>query len=276
MLRWSLIAMHSKLPLLWIGLLFANLVQAECHLETQTWDSLPHLMVRPSADGLQIKPKGFKPSEAVLWDVAHETGQSITLDQPTRLSAGNYHWLQLMGEQRECYITLATTYYDAKKDNSPRTLLTLNKTNLIITPVDLPKEHQQFRGTETWWFEVKQDGQPMINQTVYYWDSVGNQASLTSNNHGRFLLTFPTYTTEADNTHAGHNKRDSRQFAVWIASNTQSQISGFEYRYTPNPDNQHNLVWGTILAVIGMISAILLLVRMKKPKKRRAMTEESE
>ncbi len=268
--------MRSNVVIFWVGLLFVSLAHASCQLETQTWDSLPHLNVRPSANGLQVKAKNFTLSEVKLWDVHHHEGQSFITEQANVLLAGNYHWLQSIGQWQSCQVELATSHYDGKPDISPRGMLKIDKASLVISPVDLPREHRQFRGTESWWFEIRQQGYDVANRQIYFWDSVGHLQVLLTDEKGRFHLTFPSYLTDDNNVHADHNiRRESRSFALWVASDNEQMLSGFEYRYTPNPESQHDLFLGTLLAIGGMLLSLLLFVRFKKPKKHRAVTEET-
>lgn len=268
--------MLSKVTAVCLSLIWLTTGYAQCQLESKSWDDLPHVGLRPSAEGLQIKAKGFTVSTAELWDVDHDTGRSVSIEHPNKLVTGNYHWLQLSGFVSSCSIELATTYYDAKRAPSPRHLLKQDKASLVITPIDLPKEHQQFRGKESWWFEVRKEGRKMANQIVYYRDSVGNRLSLITNEEGRVQVTFPDYITDTGMQQANHGRPPVRQFSLWLSSDDQQHISGFEYRYAPNPDNLHSLLWGGILACLGMVASVLLLVRIKRPKKRRATIVESE
>lgn len=264
----------------WFGLLalvwIAGADAGDCSLVGADWKNLPHFMARPDKGGLLAQVRGMQIVGAEYWS-AH-TSESLVLGQSTRLTEGNYHWLQASGDWHGCSTDLSTAYYNNMgKGDAPTEMLLLTKAALEIIPQPLPREHWRYRGGDAWSFLVRWQGQPLIDAGVLFVDSLGNAQALRSDDKGMVRVVFPDFMPDemAHDAHeaAGHNQQARRGFALWAVAPDGSSLAGFDYHYAANASYQHSLWYGVGLAVLGMLAAVGLFVRRKKAKKRRQSIE---
>jgi hypothetical protein len=266
--------MRSKwlviLALAWV----ASANAGDCSLVGADWKSLPHFMARPDKGGLLAQVRGMQTTRAEYWS-AH-TSEALVLGQNTRLTEGNYHWLQASGSWHGCSTTLNTVHYNPMgKGDAPTDMLLLPKAVLEIIPQPLPREHWRYRGGDVWSFLVRWQGNPLVDSGVLFVDSFGNAQALRSDDKGMVQVAFPDFMPEenADEAQSGHSQQPSSGFAVWVIAPDTSTLTGFDYKYAPNAMHQHSLLYGVGLAMLGMLIAVVLFVRRKKAKKRRQSPE---
>ncbi len=135
---------------------------------------------------------------------------------------GNYHWITASSEDGKRLAS--SVYYFSNPGAAPRELLQQDMSALEIKPLQLPREHSQFRANETWAFQVLYQGKPMPYATVQLETSNGTRRSQPSNGQGQFGVTFPDdfKALEAGQHehhaggHGGGHGMDSAQFALSV------------------------------------------------------------
>lgn len=248
-----------------------------CDLSQADWRSLPQFSARMDQGGVLAQARGLQQPSAQIWGPDAQGGYALPLGEPLALQRGNYHWLSVSGSWQDCPVQLATVHYVSKPDKSPSDLLKRVKADLELVPERLPREHWRYRGGESWPFVVRWQGRPLVHAEVLFVDSQGARFHGRSDDEGRVMIAFPDFIPdEMSDPPAAHGRRPSRSFALWVTAPNGSQLAGFAYRYAPNAAYQHDLPWGAVLALAGMLLAAGWLVRRKPAKKRRAVTEQGE
>ena len=137
-------------------------------------------------------------------------------------NGGNYHWVIAEGSNGQRFAS--TVHYFSNPGPAPRKMLKLNKVNLEIKPVDLPREHQHFRANENWDFQVLFQGEPLANVKVVMETSNGTSKELRSNNSGIVSVPFPDDFKSQQDKHKLHAKHANgamnhrRQSAKFVLS----------------------------------------------------------
>ena len=182
---------------------------------------------------------------------------------------GNYHWLTATSEDGKRLAS--SVYYFSNPGAAPRELLQQDMSALEIKPLQLPREHNQYRANETWRFQTTFQGKPLPNASVQLATSNGTRQTLTSDAQGQVELTFPDDFNVAEaahqqhgDGHAGHGGHGmtSAQFVVNVDHAGIS--SAFNYKYAPDAFTDKAVVPALGIALGGMLLASPLLWRRKK------------
>lgn len=181
---------------------------------------------------------------------------------------GNYHWLTANNPDGKRFAS--SVYYFSNPGAAPRQLLQQHLQPLEIKPVDLPREHNQYRANETWLFKANVQGKPLSNAPIQFASSNGTQQTLTTDNNGLVAISFPDdFKPQAPTTahaqhqgHAGHGRRQMAQFALSVSQG--EQVAAFNYQYAPDTFTDKSILPALGFALAGMLFASPLVWYRRK------------
>lgn len=182
---------------------------------------------------------------------------------------GNYHWVTAEGVNGQRFAS--TVHYFSNPGPAPRKMLMQDKISLEIRPVNLPREHQQFRANESWDFQVLSKGESLANVKVVLETSNGTTVELSTNNSGIVSVPFPDDFKSQDDEHKHHAQHASantghrRQSAKFVLSlQHEDIITAFNYKYRPDAFNNKVVIPAIGLLFFGSLVTGILLFRRRK------------
>lgn len=245
------------------------------------WTSVPLLLPAPAKGGDRrtqslVKPvnltsgqvmvhppaKGDSPSPP--WAAEAQEGGAFAVKSR---GAGNYH--RLTATTADGKRIASTVHYFSNPGPAPYSLLQQEVAALEIRPLQLPREHNQYRANETWEFQALYDGKPMPYVTVQLETSNGTRRSQPSNGLGQFGVTFPDdFQPKAAGhqhhgaEHGGHGGMEQAQFALSVQY--EGITSAFNYKYAPDAFADKLVLPAVGFVFAGMLLASPLLLRRRK------------
>ncbi|MCP4010405.1 MAG: DUF4198 domain-containing protein [Proteobacteria bacterium] len=185
---------------------------------------------------------------------------------PTK-GTGGYYWLSASEERDNRVLNIASITYFSNPGPAPREMLTTQKSELTITPVSLPREHNHFRSGDREQFQVGYQNGPVANAEIWFMTSGGTEMLLKSDDNGFVTIPFPDDfpAPGAANQHANHGQL-SNEFVLMTHLNAHSKIliSAFNYHYQPGPfrDKSRALALGLLIA--SLLLAVPIFRRRTK------------
>ncbi len=247
------------------AILFSSLLSLTIPaLAEVSWTSAPVLMAERIKGGDRRSQSGFRPvnisTEKVLDYPSSKsksipkslknTGNGVFTMQTGGRNEGNYHWVTAEGSNGLQYAS--TVHYFSNPGPAPRKMLKQSKVKLDIRPLDLPREHQQFRSNESWKFIVFSDGVPLKNKAINFDTSNGSQLKFETDSKGIFNLMFPADFKDDPHRHhrEGHasHRPASAKFVVSVSHNEIT--SAFNYKYSEDAYTNK-----TVLPAVGILFA---------------------
>ncbi|MDX1336162.1 MAG: hypothetical protein R3312_10285, partial [Gammaproteobacteria bacterium] len=205
------------------------------------------------------------------WDVPLEEGKGMIRSRSGQ--QGSYHWVMAREETGNEIRIASTVVAFSNPGPNPQSMLMAEKTELEIIPLKLPREHSDYRATESWPFMVRRNGQPLVDTEVVMQTSQGSSQTYKTDSQGEFDVVFPDdFVEEASSEHAHHGHGAGRKKANFVLGVTaqdgeRTLVTAFNYRYRPAPMADKNLPLGIGALLLGMVAATPLLRRNKKARK---------
>ena len=208
----------------------------------------------------------FEPG-AVAPTVAMPMEQSVGTLQPPK-GIGGYYWLLAREENPRRILTASSVTYFSNPGPPPRELLKTQKNELMIVPVKLPREHNQFQSGKTWEFIVRSSDGAVADTTVLFASSQGTKQSLQTDANGVFSVTFPDDFPAPGSQHGGHGMhgRLSAQFGLMtsLVDGDHETVAAFNHIYTPHPLREKSRMLALGLLIVGMALSAPMLRRRQK------------
>ena len=189
-----------------------------------------------------------------------------------RTGIDNYHALVVIQKHEKSIRSSVRYIYSRGRPSeiSPTKITAFEKSALEIEPVLLPKEHNEYEGSDTYDFIVRFNGKPLVNQSIAFATSQETTETLTTDDDGRFSLTLPN-----DFTNVVMNKRGNK--AAEFVLKTSYTHEGVEHAntftmpyYVNATDYWKDEFGGALLLFLGLILGIYLFRNINKKKKGKA------
>ncbi len=266
------------------ALLFTTFLQAEGFINWQPWivKSKPSDKQEHSGHGgrkaKQFQINNFSPAantEAYYLMPTLEkrelTIQDGLISLP-RTGMENYHAL-VINQKHDKNVNSSVRYiYSRGKPSkvSPTKITQLQKSELEIAPVLLPKEHNHYKGSESYKFELRFEGHTLPEHTIAFTTSNGTKETFHTDENGKFCVTMP------DDFKDVKMKRRANKPAEFVLAVTYEH-EGIRYNstlampYYVNPmDYWQTQTLAIVLVILGLIIGIYMLRNIHKKKKRKA------
>ncbi len=263
------------------ALLFTTFLQAEGFINWQPWivKSKPSDKQEHSGHGgrkaKQFQINNFSPAantEAYYLMPTLEkrelTIQDGLISLP-RTGMENYHALVINQRQNQIINSSIRYIYSRGRPSkvSPTKITRLQKSDLEIAPVLLPKEHNHYKGSESYKFELRFKEKALAYHSVVLTTSNGTKKTFESDEGGRFCITMPNDFTDVK------MKRRANKPAEFILAVTYEH-EGITYNstlampYHVNPlDYWQTQTFAVILVLLGIAIGIFMLRNIHKKKK---------
>lgn len=244
-------------------------------IATPGWTSAPLLLEQPSRNrgGKLVDAHNLNADEFVVfpstdddqagnWTVAVRDSQAQVRSRGG--DQGGYHWVGARAKDTDTVRHAATILYFANPGPAPREMLVRAKSELEITPLELPREHRHFRAGERARFVIRLHGQPLAGAPITLDTANGTRLLLHSGTDGSFTVPFPDDFGAPHEEADGHGMPRTQADFVLTARRVVDGIhhtSAFNYHYIPGPYYQASLFLGLGFAALGMLSAAPLLAR---------------
>lgn len=189
-----------------------------------------------------------------------------------RTGMENYHALVVNQVQGKSVNSSIRYIYSRGRPSkvSPTKITQTQKSELEIAPVLLPKEHNHYKGSKSYRFELRFKGDVLPQHKIIFTTSNGTEESLKSNENGQFTVTMPN-----DFKDVKMKRRANRPAEFILAATYKNE--GLSYNstlampYYVNPiDYWQTQMLAVILVFIGLAFGIYMLRNINKKKKRKA------
>lgn len=189
-----------------------------------------------------------------------------------RTGMENYHALFIQQTQAQNVSSSVRYIYSHGRPSkvSPTKITQLQKSDLEIAPILLPKEHNNYKGSNTYKFELRFKGKVLPKHSIIFTTSNGTKETFQSDVNGKFCVTMPN---DFQNVTM---KRRSNKPAEFILA-TAYENEGINYSstlampYYVNPiDYWQTQVLAVVLVLLGLVIGIYMLRNINKKKKRKA------
>lgn len=180
---------------------------------------------------------------------------------------GNYHWLVAREETPEAIRVASTAHYFSNPGPAPTAMLARPKTELEIVPEPLPREHNRYRASQEWSFQVRFQGQPLAGTTVNFASSGGSRSLYTSDGRGKVRVVFPDDVAPAEaGGHAGHGGSPSNRFVLSVEHDAGGRhfLTAFNSSYSVDAYTDRSLAWGGGFLALGGLIGLPLVIRRKE------------
>jgi len=224
--------------------------------------------VQIDVDKIQVFASHKDGATDAQWDISLEDGKATVHSRSGQ--QGSYHWVMAEEVKGNDTVVASSVVAFSNPGPNPQSMLMAQKSELEIIPLKLPREHSDYRATESWPFMVRRNGQPLANAQVSMKTSQGTSQTYQTDSTGEFMVVFPDDFTEDE--HAGHGHHGGRKKANFVLGvkahdGDRTLITAFNYRYRPAPLADKNLPLGIGAFLLGMVAATPLLRRKKKARK---------
>lgn len=183
------------------------------------------------------------------------------------------------------YHALVVTQTDTKRVNSsvryiyghgrpsktsPTKITQMKKSELEIAPAPLPREHDRYKGSKSYDFELHFKGEALPNTTITLSTSNGSEESVQSDEDGEFEVTIPNDFKEVK---TGRRANRPAEF-ILKASHIHEDVTyttTFAMPYHVNPvDYWQSRPMAVVVLFIGLILGLFLFRNIHKKKKGKA------
>ncbi len=189
-----------------------------------------------------------------------------------RTGMENYHALVLIQSTEETIQSSVRYLYSHGRPSktSPTKITQYHKSRLEIEPVLLPKEHNHYKGSNSYDFRLRFDDNRLGYHPITLTTSNGTTLKVESDEGGRFQIKMPNDFKEVK------MKRRANRPAEFILSASYSH-EGINYSttlampYHVNPlDYWHEQTFAIVLVFLGIMMGIFMFRNIHKTKKRKA------
>jgi hypothetical protein len=252
---------------------------------TREWTRQPVLAAAMQRGGdrnaASLRPQNIEAAELVVFAAGGpderrrvtypiaEGGAKIESATPM---VGNYHWVTARQESEAEVRVASTVWYFSNPGPAPTDLLKQARHELEIVPLVLPREHNSYRETEQWRFQVRWNGAPLADQTLTLETEFGSRSRYVTDAEGVATVLFPRdFQPAREGAEGGHGPRRAK-FVLGAEREVEGRryLTAFNYSYSPDPARERSLVWGAAFGLIGMVAALPLL------RRRTATTDSAE
>ena len=183
----------------------------------------------------------------------------------------NYHAL-VATQTKEKRISSSIRYiYSRGRPSkvSPTRITQIQKSELEIAPILLPREHDEYKGSKSYGFELHFKGEVLPNTTVTLTTSNGSEETFKTDKDGEFKITIPN---DFKDVKTGRRANKPSEFILKASYLDQdiNYMTTLAMPYHVNPvDYWNNRIMGLIVLVIGLIVGLFLFRNINKKKKRK-------
>lgn len=186
-----------------------------------------------------------------------------------RTGMENYHALVINQTQANRVSSSVRYIYSRGRPSkvSPTKITQSQKSELEIAPILLPKEHNNYEGSQTYKFELRFKGEVLPKSTVLFTTSNGSQETFQSDEEGGFRVTMPNDFKDVK------MKRRANRPGEFVLSAAHAH-EGINYSstlampYYVNPlDYWQTQMLAIALVIIGLVIGIYMLRNVNKKKK---------
>jgi len=202
----------------------------------------------------------------------HELALADGLVSLPRTGMANYHALVINQTDTNSVKSSVRYIYGHGRPSkiSPTKITQMKKSELEIAPAPLPREHDRYKGSNSYKFELHFKGEALANTKVELITSNGSKETFKSDEDGEFKVTMPN-----DFKEVKKGRRANRPAEFMLkASHIQDGItyaSTFAMPYHVNPtDYWQSKTFGLTILFIGLIIGIFMFRNINKKKKRKA------
>lgn len=189
-----------------------------------------------------------------------------------RTGMENYHAL-VANQTKENVIKSSVRYiYSRGRPSkiSPTKITQFQKSELEIAPILLPKEHNNYKGSESYAFVLRFKDEVLPQHDIIFTTSNGTKNTFKSDEDGRFSVTMPN-----DFKDVKMKKRANRPGEFILSTVYKSKgityDSTLAMPYYVNPiDYWQTQALAVVLVIFGLIIGIYMLRNVNKKKKRKA------
>lgn len=187
-----------------------------------------------------------------------------------RTGMDNYHAL-VINQTSDKTVNSSVRYiysYGKPSKTSPTKITQFQKSDLEIEPILLPREHDEYKGSNSYDFLVRFKGKVLPKHEINFTTSNGTKESLNSDEDGEFSITMPN---DFSDVKMGRRKNKPAEF-VLLASYTyqdKTYTTTLAMPYHVNSvDYWNSREAGTVVLILGLILGLYLFRNINKKKKK--------
>ncbi|MFT5659538.1 MAG: hypothetical protein ACI9TV_000159 [Sulfurimonas sp.] len=189
-----------------------------------------------------------------------------------RTGMDNYHALVINQTNGKSINSSVRYIYAHGKPSkiSPTKITQVQKSKLEILPILLPREHDEYKGSNTHKFELRFNGEVLPQENITFSTSNGTKESFQSDISGRFFVSIPN---DFEDVKVGRRKNKAAEFILGASyiDNDIKYTTTLAMPYYVNPvDYWNSREAGLGVLIIGLIFGLYLFRNINKKKKRKA------
>ncbi|MDA7818470.1 hypothetical protein N9A28_09800 [Sulfurimonas sp.] len=188
-----------------------------------------------------------------------------------RTGMENYHAL-VVNQTKDKSINSSVFYkYSRGRPSkvSPTKITQLQKSDLEIAPILLPREHDEYHGSKSYDFEVRFKGEKLPYNSVIFNTSNGTTKTIQADEGSEFSVTMPN---DFKNVKTGKRKNRPAQFILKSSyvneGITYTTTLAMPYYVSPT-DYWQSVSGGAIVLIFGLIVGLYLFRNINKKKKKK-------
>lgn len=212
--------------------------------------SVPMFDVYPS---VEVASKG------AFWQVSIKNNVGVIETQ----GQGGYYWVNGTAQDNGHSLSASTVHYFSNPGPAPRTMLSISKSELEISPQKLPREHSSFRANETWGFRTLYKGEALANVRIIFESSNGTKIDYHTDSKGIVQVKFPDDFKEQSESRVSHGGHRRVKADFVLAVQHKDNLSAFNYSYTPDAYAEKSRILGVSFLFLGMLAASPLIFGKK-------------
>lgn len=150
---------------------------------------------------------------------------------------------------------------------SPTKITQLKKSILEIAPTPLPREHDRYKGSNTYHFELRFKGEALSNTQITLTTSNGSEATFKSDEDGEFKITLPN---DFNNVKAARRANRPAEFILKAsyADEDVNYTTTLSMPYHVNPiDYWQSRPMAVAVVFLGLFIGLFLFRNIHKKKK---------
>lgn len=188
-----------------------------------------------------------------------------------RTGMDNYHAL-VINQKKDKSVNSSVRYiYSRGRPSkvSPTKITQIQKSELEIAPILLPREHDEYKGSQSHDFELRFKGKALGQTSVTFTTSNGTKEILESDENGKFSITVPN---DFEDVKVGRRKNKAAEFILGASYINQdiTYTTTLSMPYYVNPvDYWNSREAGLVVLIVGLILGLYLFRNINKKKKRK-------